>query len=137
MRLAPLCLVGLAALLGGCNGEPNSKEGRPAQVEAAPAPPGPKAPIPRDPDALAERLTATDQALAAAVERWRGDGGLGDHPPPRDVTLHALHQQRIHLLLTARPALAERVLNLLSADSRAHVRATIRARRGLGRITPP
>ena len=137
MGRASLCVLALAALLGGCNGEPEREERGPAQAEAAPEPPAPDASIPRDASALTERLTATDQALAAAVERWRGEGGLGEHPPSRDVTLHALHQQRIHLLLTARPALAERVLKLLSRDSRAHVRATIRARRGLGRITPP
>jgi soluble lytic murein transglycosylase-like protein len=139
MKRASLCVVALAALLGGCSGDdPEPDERRPAQqAEAAPEPPGPRAPVPRDPDALAERVTATDEALAAAVERWRGDGGLDAYPPPRDVTLHALHQQRIHLLLTVRPALAERVLPLLAGDQRSHARATIRARRGLGRITPP
>jgi soluble lytic murein transglycosylase-like protein len=137
MGRASLCVLALAALLGGCSVEPEREERGPTQVEAAPEPPAPDASIPRTPNALAERLTATDQALAAAVERWRGEGGLGEHPPPREVTLHALHQQRVHLLLTARPALAERVLQLLPRDSRAHVRATIRARRGLGQITPP
>jgi soluble lytic murein transglycosylase-like protein len=137
MRLAAPLLVALAVLLGGCSGEPESDERGPAQAEGAPAPPGPTSPIPRDPDALAERLAATDAALAAAIETWRADGGLGEHPPPREVTLQALHQQRIHLLLTARPPLAARVLPLLPRDSRAHVRATIRARRGLGQITPP
>jgi soluble lytic murein transglycosylase-like protein len=101
------------------------------------APPGPNAPIPREPPALADRLAATDRALVAAVDRWRADEGLDRYPPPRDVTLHALHQQRIHLLLTGRPGLAAEVLPLLPGRSRAHVRATIRARRGLGRITPP
>jgi hypothetical protein len=137
MGRAWLSILALAALFGGCSVEPEGEERGPAQVEAAPEPPAPDASIPRAPNALAERLTATDQALAAAVESWRAEGGLDDHPPPREVTLHALHQQRIHLLLTARSALAERVLPLLPTDSRAHVRATIRARRGLGRITPP
>jgi hypothetical protein len=138
MRWAQLWLVALAALLGGCSSEPEREERGPGKVEAAgPRPPGPGAPIPRAPNPLAGRLAATDAALVAAIERWRTDGDLGEHPPPREVTLHALHQQRIHLLLTARPTLAERVHPLLPGDTRAHVRATIRARRGLGRITPP
>ncbi len=137
MGRASLCVLALAALLGGCSVEPEREERGPTQGEAAPEPPAPDASIPRDWSALAERLTATDQALAAAVERWRGEGGLGEHLPPRDVTLHALHQQRIHLLLTARPALAERVLKLLPRDSRAQLRATLRARRGRAQITPP
>jgi hypothetical protein len=100
-------------------------------------PPAPTAPIPRTPAALAERLTGTESALAAAVDRWREEGDTGSYPPPRDVTLWALHQQRIHLLLTGRPALAERVLPRLPDPVAAHLRATFRARRGLGRITPP
>jgi membrane-bound lytic murein transglycosylase B len=134
MRRAVACLVVLAALLAGCSGDPAPEPDRPVQMEAEP--PGPSALIPRDPAALAERLAATDEALAAAIERWRAEPGLEERPPP-DVTLQALHQQRIHLLLTARPALAEQALPLMPAETRAHVRATIGARRGLGRITPP
>ena len=98
--------------------------------------PAPNAPLPRQPAALAERLTQTEQALDDAVERWRAQGSLETYPPPRDVTLLALHQQRIHLLLTPRERLAGRVAALLPAGSAAHLKATFRARRGLGKITP-
>jgi Transglycosylase SLT domain len=99
-------------------------------------PPAPHASLPRDPAALAQRLTETDRELGAAVDRWRTVGSLERHPPPDDVTLWALHQQRIHLLLTPRERLAEQVVALVPGGVAAHLRATFRARRGLGKITP-
>lgn len=143
MRRLLASIAALAACLAACNGERDASSGpsaaQPPAVEApaSPAAPGPNAALPREPQALAERLGATHTALAAAVERWRTDGDLGTHPPPREVTLWALHQQRIHLLLTGRPALARDALPRLPAAVAAHARATIRARRGLGEITPP
>jgi transglycosylase-like protein with SLT domain len=100
-------------------------------------PPAPSEPIPRAPELLATQLTETQRALDGAVDRWRDQGDLGVHPPPDDVTLWALRQQRIHLLLTARPALAERILTRVPGRVAVHLRATFRARRGLARITPP
>src|ERR687895_797986 len=87
------------------------------------------------------RGLATVLALAASLAACSTDPGAksdrGTHPPPREVTLWALHQQRIHLLLTSRRALAQRVLEHLPAKPAVHLRATFRARRGLGKITPP
>jgi hypothetical protein len=100
-------------------------------------PPAPDAALPKDPAALAQRLTQTDDALAQAIDRWRAEGSLEAFPPPADVTLLALHQQRIHLFLTPRERLARRVAALLSPRVAAHLKATFRARRGLGEITPP
>jgi membrane-bound lytic murein transglycosylase B len=101
------------------------------------AAPAPNAPLPREPAALATQATQTQHALDGAIDRWRAEGDLGAYPPPDEVTLLALRQQRIHLLLTARPLLAERVVPLVPGRVAAHLRATFRARRGLGRITPP
>jgi Transglycosylase SLT domain len=140
MRQALMTVAALAATLAACSDGSDAPRDRgasrpsPEQQAAAPAP---DAAIPRAPRALATRLAETHAALAAAVERWRAEGDLGTHPPPRDVTLWALHQQRIHLILTARPALAREVLPSLPRGAAAHARATIRARRGLGEITPP
>jgi Transglycosylase SLT domain len=137
------CVAALAACLAACSDDadaPSSPGAAQPSQEAAPAPdpaPRPDAAIPREAPALAERLAATDGALAAAVDRWRTEGDLGAHPPPRDVTLWALYQQRIHLVLTGRPALAREILPRLPEGVAAHARATIRARRGLGEITPP
>ena len=76
---------------------------------------------------------------ADAGERVAGDDVAGPRrgPTPRDVTLHALHQQRMHLLLTSRVRLAREVIPLLPARIARDLRTTIRARRGLGRLTPP
>jgi Transglycosylase SLT domain len=115
-------LLAIATLLAG---------GAPAE------PPAPSAPVPREPSILATHLTETQRALDGAIDRWRDAGDLGAYPPPDEVTLWALRQQRIHLMLTARPRFAERVLPQLPTRVAAHLRATFRARRGLARITPP
>ena len=141
MRRGLATVLALAASLAACSDDPGAKSDRDSAQEQQPrqeqAAPRPDASIPREPRALAARLTATHAALAAAIVRWRSDGDLGAHPPPREVTLWALHQQRIHLLLTSRRALAQRVLEHLPAKPAVHLRATFRARRGLGKITPP
>jgi Transglycosylase SLT domain len=156
MKRAFASIATLAACLAGCSGDPGASSapgaagapgasGAPGAARQPPPgravpgqpPPAPRAVIPREPGALAERLAGTQAALAAAIGRWRTRGDLGAHPPPREVTLWALHQQRIHRLLTGRPALARQVLPRLPAGAAAHARATIRARRGLARITPP
>jgi hypothetical protein len=139
MRRALPTIAALAACLAACSNDAGAPDApgtsRPGQEQQAA--PTPDAAIPREPGALAERLAETQAALAAAIHRWRTEGNLGAHPPPREVTPWALHQQRIHLLLTSRPALARDVLRRLPAGPAAHARATIRARRGLGQITPP
>ena len=99
-------------------------------------PPAPGVPLPRRPGAFAERLVDTQRALDQALGRWRA-AGIDTWPPPVEVTLWALHQQRVHLLLTARVRLSEAVLPLLPRRVANHLRATFRARRGLRRITPP
>ncbi len=138
-RLLVTLLAG-AALGAGCSSDPEEPRDpvlRGAEeAEQAPPPPAPDAPLPRRPAALAEHLTETDAALDEAIERWRAAGGLDSHPPPEDVTLWALHQQRTHLLLTPRQGLADQVLERLSSPVAAHLKATFRARRGLGKITP-
>jgi membrane-bound lytic murein transglycosylase B len=53
------------------------------------------------------------------------------------VTLLALHQQRIYLLLTDRPRLGDRTLARLSGSVRAEARDTLGARRALKRLAGP
>jgi soluble lytic murein transglycosylase-like protein len=141
MKRALSCAAALTAILGGCADEPETTHDRRPASAAQPAPqeqssPAPGAAIPRKPGPLADRLATTHSGLAAAIGRWRSEGDLSSHPPPRDVTRWALHQQRIHLLLTDRPALSRKVLRRLPGRPAAHLRATIRARRGLSKITP-
>jgi hypothetical protein len=141
MRRGLATLAALAASFAACSNDPgtatdtgSAREQPRAREQSVPRP---DASVPREPQALAARLAETHAALAAAIERWRTEGDLGAHPPPREVTLWALHQQRIHLLLTSRRGLAEKVLEHLPARPATHLRATFRARRGLGKITPP
>ena len=141
MKWALACLAAFAAFMVACSDDPGAsavRDREPAPQPAAQEPeaPAPNAAIPRKPGALAERLATTHTELAAAIRRWRAEGDLGSYPPPGDVTRWALYQQRIHLLLTARPTLSSQVLRRLQGRPAAHLRATIRARRGLRKITP-
>jgi Transglycosylase SLT domain len=139
MRFSVLVLA-TALLLAGCASSdtdgPDERPSGPARAQAPPPPPAPDEPIPRDADRLAERLTATTASLYEAIDRWRTAGDPRG-PTPEEVTLHALHQQRIHLLLTSRAQLAPRVIARLPDRLARDLRTTIRARRGLARLTPP
>ena len=138
MRLATLLLA--VILLGGCvssdsgGGDAPSTAGEETRAQATP--PAPDEPIPRDPAALARQLTATTRALYGAIDRWRDEGDLRGNTP-EEVTLHALYQQRMHLLITERPRLARQVIARLPAGIARDVRSTVEARRGLARLTPP
>ena len=140
LRRGPvLALVAAGLLLGGCTSDDEPGPvlgGAGRQAADAPEPPAPNASLPAEPSALAERLTRTERALAEAIDRWRAESNLHEHPPPEDVTLWALHQQRIHLFLSRRERLADKVVRLVSPRAAAHLNATFRARRGLEKITP-
>jgi membrane-bound lytic murein transglycosylase B len=122
----------LACVSTGC-----ASADEPQADRRAEAPPAPNATIPREPAALAERLTSTHRALGAAIERWRRDGDIRDGGPPRDMTLYALDEQRVHLLLAKRRELAARVLERVPGRIAAHVRATLRAKRALNALYVP
>src|SRR4051812_13673811 len=100
-RQAP-CLAALLVLLfSAC-----SHGGRPAQSATPDGLPGPTEPLPRQPTALADRLTETTDHLRTEIDGWGGKTAR----PPEPVTLLALHQQRIVRLLAARPRLARRTI---------------------------
>jgi membrane-bound lytic murein transglycosylase B len=101
---------------------------------AGTAPPQPSAPVPREPRALAARLTTTTQNLREAIDRWRA---AKREKPPEDVTLEALYQQRVYILLSANPRLARAVLRRLPAELAPAARDEIGARRELGRLSRP
>jgi membrane-bound lytic murein transglycosylase B len=99
---------------------------------AAEASPGPRAPIPHAPATLARTLVGTKTDLDRAVNAWLASGSART---PRDVTLDALYDQRIELLLAARPSLAGSTLGRVPAGIAAAVRTNLVAKRELLRLT--
>lgn len=92
------------------------------------------APIPRDPAALAARIQATTRDLDASIDDWRASGATR---PPMDVTLYALYQQRIVILLTAKPTLSRQVLARMPAADARPLRSELAVRRELARLSTP
>jgi len=72
--------------------------------------------------------------LARAIDAWIADGAPR---PPDEVTLDALYDQRIELLLAARPVLARATLQRVPAGIAAGLRSNLEAKRELWRLTPP
>src|SRR6185503_3727912 len=96
------------------------------------AAPPPEAPLPARPAEVADALATTTVELHQAIDAWQG-GPRAAGPTPRDVTLWALHQQRLFLKLTYDADLGRRTRPLLSREAR----ATVDARRRLVELTPP
>jgi hypothetical protein len=135
VRVVLLVLASL--LVAACaSSDADDRAGRRQAAQDTPPLPRPNEPIPRDPGRLAAGLTTTTAALYEAIDRWEADGDTHGSTP-EDVTLYALHQQRMHLLLTNRPMLAGKVIPRLSSPLARNLRTTVDARRGLAKLTPP
>jgi len=100
-------------------------------VQAAP---GPRAAIPRDPEVLARTLVDAKAQLASAIDDWRAGG---EPRPSSEVTLDALYDQRIELLLAGNPGLARATLRLIPAAFARQFQTNLAAKRDLWRLTPP
>jgi Transglycosylase SLT domain len=98
------------------------------------AAPPPGAPIPREPNALAARIEATERGLADGIDRWRASA---KPRPPLEVTLFALYEQRITIVLTARPRLASAVFRHLPPSYARPLRNEVLAKRKLARLSRP
>jgi hypothetical protein len=98
----------------------------PEEEEPAGAP-QPDEPIPADARSLATVLESTWQARREAVGAWLGSGGTRAWPPPEDVELLTLYEQRIYRTLAAEPRLAERVLDRLPRRVAIEARANVGA----------
>ncbi len=94
--------------------------------------PAPDAPLPREPQALAAAVGRSTQQLDRAVDAWQA-GPRARGATPRDVTLWALHQQRLFLALTYDRELGRRARPHLGREAR----ATLDARVRLVALTPP
>jgi membrane-bound lytic murein transglycosylase B len=97
------------------------------------AAPPPNAPLPADAAGIARALTARTEAVHAGIDEWRRTGG----PPPEELELDALYQQRLYISLTQRPALARAVMARLRGMLRREASETLAARAALVRLTPP
>ena len=91
--------------------------------------PAPNAAIPPDPAQLAAALTTTVRHLRDALGRWDPID-----PVPEDVTLLALHHQRVLRRLASHRALGDATLARLPPDIRGEARDTVFARRQLAAI---
>jgi len=97
------------------------------------AAPGPRKSIPREPAALARTLVETKTEVGRAIDAWRAGG---ESRPSSEVTLDALYDQRIELLLAGRSGLAGATLRLVPAGIARRVRVNLAAKRELWRLTP-
>jgi membrane-bound lytic murein transglycosylase B len=88
--------------------------------------PRPNAPLPSSAAALAADAERATRAVRRSVEAWAGDG-TSAWPPPHDLVLQALYQQRIYRLLAQRPSLAGRVLPRLPGSIRREAESIVRA----------
>jgi Transglycosylase SLT domain len=95
-----------------------------AGQEVRSALPEPDAALPRDPARLAERLTLTTRSLRAAIDAWVAAGGTDEWPPPREVVLLALDQQRIYQLLAGADHRREATIAALPPGLRPSARDT-------------
>jgi hypothetical protein len=150
MRRGSALLVVLGLALAACDGgdaaAPAATAAGPTVSASSPAPtsvgaadespvpettavalPEPDARIPRGTRAIMRELEATAFARRVAVRDWIDSGGTGEWPPPPEVELLVLHEQRIYRLLAAYDRLAGRVLRRVPAHMKAEVRANVAA----------
>jgi membrane-bound lytic murein transglycosylase B len=94
-------------------------------------------PLPRDPEALAERLAAVTVATNEVADAWLDSDEDIAGDPPEAVLLGALYQQRAARALARSPRLESQVLDALPARLRPAVRDPARAVRALFRLNGP
>ena len=95
-------------------------------VEAATIP-EPDARIPLRVGALADRLETVWEVRREAVRRWVRTGDPTAWPPPEEVELLVLYEQRIYRVLAANDRLAAAVLGRLDGGLAAEARSNVRA----------
>jgi soluble lytic murein transglycosylase-like protein len=127
---------------GGAGGTGPSPSPSPSPTPAPPpAPPGelpePEEEIPTSGAALARALERTFTDNRSAIARWMSDGDPSSWPPPQDVELLTLYEQRIVRMLAAHPKLAGRVLDRLDRRTLAETRANVAAGHALFEHSTP
>jgi Transglycosylase SLT domain len=99
--------------------------------------PGPSERIPRQPKDLADALAVTTVALRDAIHWWRDRGDPSTYPPPQDVQLLALYQQRIYRVLGPDSKLAKATVGELPSRIRGEARANTSAAADLFSLVTP
>jgi membrane-bound lytic murein transglycosylase B len=130
--LAAALVVAAATGLAVAAVQPDGPDPPPSPTSTTPGEPAlpePDAAIPRTPRRLAQTLADTTRRLRAALDRWDPAD-----PVPDDVTLLALHHQRMLRTMASRRTLGDATLARLPADVRAEARDTVVARRELEAI---
>jgi len=122
--LVAVAAIGVAVAVAQERGDDPSP--RAASAQALPAP---DAALPRRPGPLAAALTATIRRLRDAVRGWDTAGEV-----PAEVTLLALHHQRMLRLIAKRRALGDATLRGLPRDVRGEARDAVLAQRHLAQI---
>jgi soluble lytic murein transglycosylase-like protein len=93
--------------------------------------PTPYEEIPPQGSALARVLEDTVAANRSAIEAWVDQGDPASWPPPKEVVLLTLYEQRLYRTLVAHPKLAGRVLGRLERRTAAEAGANVRAGRAV------
>ncbi len=93
---------------------------------------------PGEPRTGRARPSSIDSAGAsgACPDGYGDEDRARDSRPPSEVTLDALYDQRIELLLAGRPGLASATLRLVPAAIARQVQTNLTAKRELWRLTP-
>jgi hypothetical protein len=152
MRRALVAVVALAIALPACTGSGAERATDPATVATGPGAtpsavvdpatgstgvstgvveaatiPEPGARIPHQIGALAGRLETVWEVRREAVRRWVRTGDPAAWPPPEEVELLVLYEQRIYRVLAANDRLAAAVLGRLDGGLAAEARSNVRA----------
>jgi soluble lytic murein transglycosylase-like protein len=137
-----LAALATAMVLAGCvssGAVPRATEatGSTGSTGSSPAPtpepglPDPDADVPLQGAALARLLANTFADNREAIDRWVAGGDPGAWPPPDDVVLLTLYEQRIYRALAAHPKLGPRVLARLEGRAAREAAANVAAGRAL------
>jgi len=89
--------------------------------------PDPEQEVPLKGSSLARVLEQTHEANREAIARWSEEGDPSTWPPPRDVELLTLYEQRIYRALAGHSKLAARVLGRLPHRVAREAGANVRA----------
>jgi soluble lytic murein transglycosylase-like protein len=122
---------GPAGTTGGTGATGPSPSPTPSATPTPGAIPAPDEPIPLGSRALARALARTFEANRGAIAEWSLRGDPTVWPPPRDVILFTLYEQRIYRLLASKPKLAARVLDRLERPLFVEAGANVRASHAL------